>query len=124
MFFYCVFGIFLALPKMVWIAVLTVALLTLVTVEFVISPTGNAAINVYTRPLLLEFLFGVWIGALWIKRHSLIPFWTSVTLIFVGIFLLVNSELSFFEPISSGMGAAFILIGVLHPQIAHHHSKL
>jgi exopolysaccharide production protein ExoZ len=64
MFFYAVFGFCLALPVRLRVVALSLFFLALVFAGYAFAPVASAAQRVYLSPLLLEFLFGVWIGTL------------------------------------------------------------
>lgn len=67
MFFYALFALCLFLPKRARLGGLCGALLALVMAGPLLRPTG-AVMMTYTHPLLLEFMAGVLIAALWRAR--------------------------------------------------------
>jgi exopolysaccharide production protein ExoZ len=118
LFFYCLFGFVIALPRRLWVVSTSVILLTLASLGYVIGPFEDALKRVYTSPLLLEFLVGVWVGSLWLKKRLSCPLWLSIALILVGTILLIGQELWSVGPLATGIGAACVVVGVLAPQIA------
>jgi exopolysaccharide production protein ExoZ len=66
MFFYVVFAACLLLPGRLRAYALTIALGLLVAAGYAFRPL-NPALATYSNPLLLEFLAGVWLGAMWVK---------------------------------------------------------
>lgn len=70
MFFYVVFAAGLLLPGRLRAFALTLALGSLVVAGYAFRPV-NPALATYSDPLLLEFLAGVWLGAIWVKGMRL-----------------------------------------------------
>jgi exopolysaccharide production protein ExoZ len=62
MFFYALFALTLFLPRRFLLLGFSLAIGGLVLMRFVLDP-ANAVARVYTSPLLLEFLAGVWLGS-------------------------------------------------------------
>lgn len=122
MFFYFVMGVLLVLPRNILVATLSGSLLTLVCIGYLIGPSENALVTVYTSPLLLEFLFGVWIGAAWLKGQIALTLVSSIALISVGILLLIEQNVRWLNPGLSAIGAGFIVLGMLNPKISNYQS--
>ena len=123
LFFYCLFGLVIATPRRLWVISTSAILLTLVSLGCFVGPFDDALKRVYTSPLLLEFLFGVWIGSLWLKQRLSLPFWLSIAMILVGTILLVGQGFWSGGLLANGIGAACVVMGVLHPKIAALQSR-
>jgi exopolysaccharide production protein ExoZ len=67
MFFYVAFGLCLWLAARARLWAVTGLLLALVATGVAVQ-FGSVALRVYTNPLLLEFLAGLWLGAAWTRR--------------------------------------------------------
>ena len=82
MFFYAAFAAALFLPQRLRLPVLGVVFAALVTLGAAVS-SDNPLFLTYTRPIILEFVAGMALGALWLK--GLVP------KVRIGIFLLALS---------------------------------
>ena len=80
MFFYVSFAAALGVPPRLRVVVLSLWLVGLVIAGWLFHP-ANPALSVYTDPLLLEFLFGVLLGALASSSAQIPPWVASVALI-------------------------------------------
>jgi exopolysaccharide production protein ExoZ len=80
--FCVVFSLGLLLREGLRIWALTLLLGSLVVVGVLFHPT-NPVLATYTRPLLLEFLAGIWLARTW-RRHTL-PIWLCGVLLGVGV---------------------------------------
>ena len=72
MFFYGIFALGLFLPRAHRLAFVSLAMLLLVLLGQVVDPQSRVA-DFYTSTLLLEFLFGVWLGVLFESGRVLPP---------------------------------------------------
>ena len=86
MFFYLWFAACLWLPRRLAVLCLTACLGGLIIIGVMAHPTGDIA-SVWTSPIMLEFLFGVWIRAL-LPRIGTLPAWTRLGIAAVAILLL------------------------------------
>jgi exopolysaccharide production protein ExoZ len=86
MFFYFVFALTVCNVRRVSVGIVTAALLAAVAVGQTVSPLP-LVISVWTSPLLLYFVFGMWIGLAYREGLSLTPF-QGLGLIGIGFFLL------------------------------------
>lgn len=66
MFFYLIFGLVLLLPLKRRFAMLAAVFVGLVGAGWYLRPEG-AVLNTFTRPIMLEFLFGALLGKLWLS---------------------------------------------------------
>ncbi|MFN0163866.1 MAG: acyltransferase family protein [Burkholderiales bacterium] len=99
-FFYLSFGLIFFLPgnRTFRLAIFTVLFFGLVIAGKILAPAGAMG-RVYTSPLLLEFLAGVWIGV-WINGSSAVPGkGVALALLLAGWLALL------FEPLLFGWGA-------------------
>lgn len=89
MYFYMVFSLFLFFPKRVFIPGITLFFIASISLH-VLNPT-NTYLVMITNPLLIEFLLGVYIGALYLNRRLIKPSYTLIImcgmLFFSNIFL-------------------------------------
>jgi exopolysaccharide production protein ExoZ len=65
MLFYTLFALTLFVPPRQRLALLTAMFTALVAAGLIFRPE-TAALKFWTRPLILEFLVGAWVGALWL----------------------------------------------------------
>ena len=88
-FFYLVFAIALSVKFMQPIYSTAILLLTLVVLGGIIGPE-NPSITFYTAPIIIEFIFGMWIAKLYIASRVLQPKYavlvgvTAVTMLIMG----------------------------------------
>ncbi|WP_337267550.1 acyltransferase family protein [Oryzifoliimicrobium ureilyticus] len=68
MFFYSLFAISLALPRRWRLGALAVMFFSFFAIGLILQPQ-NAILATYTRPIILEFLGGVLIAQLWLRRY-------------------------------------------------------
>ena len=90
MFFYLIFGAALMLAPRLRLAVVSGVLIGLVVLGLVVAPT-SAAGRVYSDPLLLEFLAGVWIAWFWSRFGARLPVPFGLAMILTGLVCLVAS---------------------------------
>lgn len=116
MFFYYIFALFLLFPRNYLIPGLFFLFIGLSAVGYYFQPE-NFALQVYTNTLLIEFLFGCFIGVLYKTRTELNLF-TCYLFIVIGIAWL-KSSIFYGTPdyldenrfITWGIGAAFLVTG-------------
>lgn len=70
-FFYMVFALVMLTPRRFWLALITLTLLACTILGFLGLHGGNVQLDFWTRPIVLEFLFGVLLGAMFLNK--LIP---------------------------------------------------
>ncbi len=70
MFFYIAFAVFLLLPARFFVSSLTIFFVALVGLGAALVPTPGA-FAFWSDPIILEFVFGVWIGALFVQGERL-----------------------------------------------------
>jgi exopolysaccharide production protein ExoZ len=68
MFFYLIFGLILFLPRERRLAMLTTTFVGLVLAGWYFRPEG-AALVTFTRPIMLEFLYGAVLGKFWLDSR-------------------------------------------------------
>lgn len=88
MFFYAIFALALFAPRGRQLAFVTGFLVTLAAVGLAARP-GPGLLAFYTSTLLLEFLFGVWLGVLF-ERRRLIPAGLAPAVAVIAVVLLVG----------------------------------
>ena len=115
-FFYLVFGLSLVLAARVRLLALTVALGTLVVAGRWLHPASPLA-ALFTSPLLLEFLAGVWLGKAWTDEIRL-PVWAATAAVLLGAFAIQEvPRLGIYpEPVRAfvwGPAALMIVAGAL-----------
>ena len=86
MFFYVLFAIGLFLPMRARLAFLSVSLGTLVAFGFASKPE-SAPLRLYTDSIVLEFLAGAWLGAVWKSGKTLGPK-VSAAILLAGLCLI------------------------------------
>jgi len=111
-------GLLLSDRRRIW--ALTGLLGSLVLAGFVVHPAAPI-LATYTRPLLLEFLAGIWLARIW--RRQTLPVWLCATL------LVVGAVLSFALPavrprglpaiITAGPSAFLCVVGGMGLERAH-----
>lgn len=110
MFFYLLFGLALLLPRATRLGALTVAFGLLAAGYFVV-PRGMTAAAFYTDPIILEFLLGIFLGALCGKGAKL-PGWAAALLIAAGTALILY-RFDAHRFVRDGIGAAMIVYGAV-----------
>lgn len=120
MFFYVIFALCLLLPRQVQHYAITAALVGLVAIGFILQP-ANLILATYTSTLLLEFLFGVVIAELILRRIALpsqviIP---VVLLGFMGLPLLNEFTTQDTRAFYWGIPAAMIVYGAVSYEMRH-----
>ena len=113
MFFYVLFALSLFL-KNLKIEILTLALAGLVALGYIYGPFSSAAAQVYTSPMLIEFVAGMWIGHGWVKGWLKIPLWIAAMGVAIGTILLGQTK----HQLLVMIGASMMLIAVLQPTLA------
>jgi exopolysaccharide production protein ExoZ len=107
MFFYFIFGLALLLRKPV--AFTGGVILTLVATGFLAQPSGAIAVT-YTQPILLEFLAGILVA----KAYQRFGFRRFAPALPLGVCVLMAGQFTHIpSPITGGIGATLIVIGVL-----------
>lgn len=116
MYFYFCFGLLLLVPGRMRVAAISIGMLLLVSLGL-LTPgwkDGNVFFAVYSSPLLLEFLFGVWIARAY-QSGLRIPTALGWALMVVGFLILLPSfdgvELT--RSLISGIPAAAIVLGAV-----------
>jgi exopolysaccharide production protein ExoZ len=118
--FCVVFSLGLLLREGLRICALTLLLGSLVVVGVLFHPT-NPVLATYTRPLLLEFLAGIWLARTW-RRHTL-PIWLCGILLGVGV--VASFGLPAVRPpgvpaiVTAGPSALLCVIGGMGLERAH-----
>jgi exopolysaccharide production protein ExoZ len=114
MFFYVVFAAVLLMARRVQAWVATAVFIALVLLGMFWEPT-TVAMQFYTRPIILEFVAGIWLGVAW--RRGLLPSVTvSATLCLVGLatFLAAGfSSAGLPRLIAFGVPSVLMILGVL-----------
>jgi exopolysaccharide production protein ExoZ len=118
MFFYLLFAASLWLPAKARLAALSACLVGLVVAGRLLNPTGPM-LSAYTNPLLLEFMLGLWIGALATWKVP-IPAWAAVVSMaagLVGFLAAAISGQSAPRVLVWGAPAALLVAGALFVEI-------
>ena len=89
MFFYLLFAATLMMPRRLQLLSLTAVLLSLGVIGIVFQP-HEAELHVYTSPLLIEFLAGVWLSEI-VQRGRIPGVKIAVAMLFVGLLGFVVS---------------------------------
>jgi exopolysaccharide production protein ExoZ len=109
MFFYTLFGAVLLLPRRFQLLALTAMFAGLVGAGMAFNPAA-APLDFWSRPIILQFLIGAWLGWFWKRRGS--SFAVPVIAIGVMLFLLpIAGPLR--GDLRLGALSALLLIGVL-----------
>ncbi len=115
MFFYLVFAASLFLVPSRRLSVLTAVLGCLAAVGALWGPFAVAAAQIYTSPLLLEFLAGAWIGLSYVAGRHRVPAVGSLLLVVFGsICLLMRDDPPFGQAFQIA-GAAMLIFGAINP---------
>lgn len=121
--FYMIIAFALSLGlKNIWMIVIAI-IVTLVSLGvFLVNDTRSAVLLVATNPLLIEFLFGIFVGYIW-KRNPVVPTSKFISTLFLtfgtlGLFSsgFVYNNQSMIDPsrvIYWGVPAAFIVLGLV-----------
>lgn len=113
MFFYVLFALSLFFGRR-RLELLTTTLVSLAAIGFLAGPFANAPAQVYTSPMMLEFVAGMWIGRIWATGGLRISLWSAAISIALGTACLGIADYRF----AIMTGAAMMLVGTLHPRIA------
>ena len=124
MFFYAVFGAFLVLPRHRRLMALTTAFFILVGAGLAMGPFESAAARTYTHPMLLEFLAGACVGAMWSRGQLHLPLAASLLMVACGVVMLVLRDSPPFGVFTQIIGAALIVPGALHPRFSSWRSRV
>lgn len=116
MFFYLVFGLLLFLRPAWRLPVLTAAFASLVASGLVWGPFQPAALQVYTSPLLLEFVAGAWIGLAWRRGHCNPPAPVGAFLVVAGFPMLTLGNVGMLDHVNELLGASMVVAGALSPR--------
>jgi peptidoglycan/LPS O-acetylase OafA/YrhL len=116
MFFYLSLGILLLLPahRRVWL--LSFGFLSLVAAGLALTPgPSHPVATVLTSPLLFEFLYGCWIGSLFLTGRVAGPSWAALCVGtgLTGITLAFFLPLQAYRPFSWGIPSALLVYGLL-----------
>ncbi len=101
--FYLAFGLVLFLPRRLQLPVLSAAFIALVIVGYA-SAGLPTAIDFWTRPIIIEFLVGAWLGWLWTRRDG-----SGI----LGWILIAGGAVQILLPQPPVLGYALILAGAL-----------
>lgn len=115
MFFYALFGASLILPERFRLTTVSVLFVGLTVIGIIFGPFKSAISQTYTSPMLIEFVAGGLIGAVWKKRPWSSSFGLSSTIFIAGAILLVLRDQEPFGQFVQAAGAALVVIGALHP---------
>ena len=118
MFFYLVFAGSLLLPLRTRLPALAATFAVLVGSGFLFGPFASAAAQVYTSPVLLEFVAGALIANWWLSGSFPASMAASVVCIGVGAVLLVLRDQYPLGSFNQMTGAALVVFGSLHPSFA------
>lgn len=113
MFFYAAFAAVLFAPLRFRLAGITGVLAALVVVGR-LHVFSQAPLHVYTSPLIMEFLAGIWLCVAW--RSGSLPKWLVVAVpagLVLWVALRAIPYVEDLRPIAFGIPAAFIVTGVL-----------
>ena len=109
MFFYALFGAALLLPRRAQPAALSAMFVGLVAAGTVLNPAA-APLDFWSRPIILQFLIGAWLGWFWQRRGS--SFAVPVIAIGAALFLVqIAGPLR--GDLRIGLQCALLLIGTL-----------
>ncbi len=110
MFFYLLFAAFLWLPRRRAVGWLTVCFAGFVAVG-ALTGFSNVALNFWSAPIVLEFVFGVWIRAM-LPAHGTTAVWLRVGMVAVAIVVFRLDLVADGVPrlIGYGMPAALLVI--------------
>jgi exopolysaccharide production protein ExoZ len=114
MFFYLVFALSLLLPSRARLPALAATFALLVGIGFALGPFNSAAAQVYTNPIMLEFVGGALLGKWWLSRRLLAPRWLSIAAIALGSLLLAFRGQDPFGFFNQMIGAVLVVFGALY----------
>lgn len=97
MYFYLLFAVALLAPLRWRLGLLTAMLGTAVALRYVLPQPWPAPVEMYTRPMLLEFLAGVYVGWAW-RRGLIQGLGLGVALLAIGLVALGVQPLTGFDP--------------------------
>ena len=118
MLFYALFAAGLSLPQQYRLPVIG-AILTAASVAGIFITSENAIVSAYTNTIVIEFLFGMGLGALWVRNRLAMTTHIALSLIFAGLFtatlatMLLDEALLTYRGFIWGPAAAFIVTGFL-----------
>ena len=129
-FFYAVFSLTLLIGDRAARLGTIVAVLCVLAILGSLFPVGNALVEVYTSPILLEFAAGVILAALMLRLQR-VPYWLGLTAAAIGLLLLVVNyrlivEAGIGRVLILGIPAMLIVAGglVIEPLLARKPSRL
>lgn len=105
--FYALFGVGLLLPAAVRLATVSATLCALVAIPLLVPVPSLTAASFYTSPRLLEFVWGMGLGTLFMNGIRL-PIWAAVGCMVAGVVGLVVGGL-----LVSGGSALLLVTGVI-----------
>ena len=114
MFFYLVFALSLLLPARAQLRAFIAAFALLIGAGMAFGPFESAPAQVYTDPIMLEFVAGALLAQLWLHDRHHAPQWLSVVAIAAGAALLAcrnSAPLGYFNQM---VGASLVVFGSLH----------
>lgn len=114
MFFYLVFAVSLLLPRRIQLPVFVTAFVALVATGLLLGPFASAPAQVYTDPIMLEFVAGALLGRWWLSGRWQAPRWLSVIAMLAGAALLVLRNEPPLGFVNQMLGAALVVFGSLH----------
>ena len=118
-FFYFIFGAFVSLKDRVRASVMvTGIILALVLLPFVLRIENSTSAWFYTRPIMLDFVFGIWLARLSMRADlQRLPASVSIGGILAGILLIVLPDITpipqldgFIRPLTWGVGGSLIIL--------------
>lgn len=116
MYFYFCFGLLLLLPGRMRVMAISIGMLLIVGLGMLVPEwdDGNVFFAVYSSPLLLEFLFGVWIARAY-QSSLRIPTALAWGLVVAGFAILLSTfdGVEFTRSLISGVPAAAIVFGAV-----------
>ncbi len=113
MFFYAIFALTLFLPRKLRLSSMTAVFGALTATGIYLQPEG-ALLATYTRPIMLEFLAGAFIGKWWLEgKFPPTVFGVVAILASLGGFALIAITRAGFDELVCGPLAAALVIGVL-----------
>jgi exopolysaccharide production protein ExoZ len=124
MFFYAVFALLLYLPARYRQLALTTVFVFIVSTFYLWGPFHGAALNIYTSPLLLEFLAGAWIARAWVNKKLQFSISLSLFLMVLGLVMLVVRDIPLLGVYTHILGAILVVLGSLNIQLKGRKSFL
>lgn len=114
MFFYVIFAIGIATLGASRATYFAVSALAVLGIVGYLAQSQSVVFSFYTNPIILEFIWGMMLGWIWVKRRDLLDRISArgaiASVLFGSVLLLTSSG---HDPLTAGGGAFFIIAGLL-----------